>query len=177
MKAVGIVVVSAALALTGCHGASIPTAQRVQACEQTHQLAQAHQVSTASGHEPTPEGGTTPEGETLVESCTWPPARGADPDGYLRITVDTVEGPGQAEATGDTLLDNIHGPCARYRLTYAFGYQGEHHTVVETVRAGVSEKLGEGAYPTGSEPVPYPDPTGVAVAHNLNVEVADARCV
>jgi transposase-like protein len=34
--------------------------------------------------------------------CTWPPVGGADPDGYLRVTVDTVDGPGQAEYTGDT---------------------------------------------------------------------------
>jgi len=177
MRPIGVAVAVLIYMLAGCTSTRVPlAAQQVATCEQTHRLTSAHQVTHPSGHEPTPEGGETPQGETLVESCTWPPARGADPDGYLRITVDTVEGPGQAEYTGDTLLDNMHGPCVRYRLTYAYGFQGAHDTVVEHVRAGVSRKLGAGPYPTGSEPVPYPDPTGVVVTHNSRSELADAAC-
>ncbi len=156
MRRIGIAVT--VLALAGCTSPRVPlAAQQVAACEQTHRLTSAHQVTHPSGHEPTPEGGETPEGATLIESCTWPPARGADPDGYLRITVDTVEGPGQAEYTGDTLLDNVHGPCARYRLTYAYGFQGAHDTVVEHVRAGVSKSSGLG--PTRRVPSLCPTPT------------------
>jgi hypothetical protein len=123
-------------ALAGCgHSATLTRARQVAACEAAHQMSSAHQVTI----HPTQwtAGVPSPEGSTLVQVCAWPPISGADPDGYLRITADTVTGPGQAEYTGDTLLDNVHGPCVRYRLTYAQGYQGAHQTIVERVRAGV----------------------------------------
>ena len=84
------------------------------ACESTHGLKSAAEHDTGTG--------TTQQ----FRSCTWPPATGADPDGFAEIQVAVLEGPGRwsdgeadmSSAGGLGARDQITGTCARFALIY-----------------------------------------------------------
>jgi TIR domain len=57
-------------------------------------------------------------------SCSWPPAPGADADGYLSITVTLTNGPGLFSLSGRTYADVIESNCPRLGLQYVEEHMG-----------------------------------------------------
>ncbi len=89
--------------------------ERVRACMDTHGLSKASTKRVLSGdNEPY---------EAVFQACTWPPAPGADGDGFSEITVTTSDGPGRSEAEGLTVFNRFSSQCAALELKYLFGNQ------------------------------------------------------
>ena len=57
-------------------------------------------------------------------TCDWPPPPGGFPDGYRAITVTTVDGPGEFEATGTNYADRVESRCQVLELDFIFGSMG-----------------------------------------------------
>jgi hypothetical protein len=88
------------------------TATRIQACEKTHHLAAAtfqQQLTSDTG---------------IFASCIWPPVPGADPDGYTAVSNTLVSLPG-FDATADTQVRRITGPCSRFEFKFTYGHMGD----------------------------------------------------
>ena len=66
--------------------------------------------------------------QTTYASCSWPPAPGADADGYAAITVTQTDGPGAGNASNGNFADVIESRCKRIRLHYAYQHMGDHIT-------------------------------------------------
>jgi hypothetical protein len=60
----------------------------------------------------------------LFQACAWPPAPGADGDGFSEITVASGPGPGASESEGLTVTDTFRSGCAELELKYLFDNQG-----------------------------------------------------
>jgi hypothetical protein len=117
----GLIAAAAALwagitQLTSAGTSAAPAAQAVAAhvdrCENQHLLTRQRQSVSRT------------VAITAYDSCTWPAPSYADADGFTGITVQTVPGPGQTEASDASSADRITGPCRAFALTYDFGFQG-----------------------------------------------------
>jgi TIR domain len=121
--------------LSGGGSGDETAAQRVAACEKTHGLrlsSETRQPQSGESHfkrsdvsviSPT----TLIFQQTTYVSCTWPQGPGADPDGYLAMTVTTTNGPGQSDGSGRDFADVIESRCDRLALQY-----NEAHSGVQT---------------------------------------------
>jgi hypothetical protein len=81
-------------------------------------------------------GGTIPVDE--YESCSWPPAPGADVTGYSRILVSTVNGDRNWESESDPLAiaNVLDATCKKMTITYAGFHTGASASGKVTVAAG-----------------------------------------
>jgi hypothetical protein len=106
------VVAVIALVLAGGGSTDDDAQQRVRACVSTHALPRATTKTTVA------------ENRTLFRACTWPPAPGADGDGFSEIAVARGPGPGSSEAEGLTVADTFSSGCATLEVKYLFDDQG-----------------------------------------------------
>lgn len=143
-------------------------AAHVGHCEAQHQLTQQHQELSIT------------VAVTAFESCTWPAPAYADSDGFTKITVQTVPGPGQDEASDADYVDRITGPCMTFTLAYDFGLQGAlKHLAPFTAAAGLLTSIDQPgtAWPGGVRSLSfYPARDEVDVLHNSNDALAGAAC-
>ena len=154
-------------------------AELVQACEQRHGMKVS--LEKADSTETIPA--TAYDKEQVVEhidfrSCTWPKGRYSDGDGFMQISVRTVPGPGEYEATGTTFADRIKAPCDRLVLGYGFGSQGTFDkeppfTIkADTVMTGENHALWK-----NDNTMPfYPDAGEFVVLHNSHDSLQTAQC-
>lgn len=143
-------------------------ASHVDHCEAQHQLtAQAQMLSRTVA-------------TTAFDSCTWPPPPYADSDGFSEITVASVPGPGQSEASDATAVDRITGPCRTFDLFYDFGTQGNlKHLAPFLARPDLVTSLdapGDPWQPGVSALDFYPSRNEVDVVHNDKNGLANATC-
>jgi hypothetical protein len=140
----------------------------VDQCEAQHQLTQQSQelditVST-----------------TAFDSCAWPAPSYADADGFTRVTVQDVAGPGVDEASDTDYADRITGPCGTFTLAYDFGVQGAaQHLAPFTAPAGMLTSVDQPgtAWPGGVKSLGfYPARNEVDVLHNSNYLLISAAC-
>ncbi|MGD0511479.1 MAG: hypothetical protein ABSA33_06625, partial [Candidatus Micrarchaeaceae archaeon] len=90
-------------------------AERVQACEVRHNMKIASEKSVSDETQPSQYSGDTDHyiQHIAFRSCRWLSSRYADLDGYLEITITTVDGPGDSNASGTNyVLDP--GAFAKY---------------------------------------------------------------
>jgi hypothetical protein len=143
-------------------------ASHVEACEAQHQLTQQHQKVSVT------------VAVTAFESCTWPAPAYADSDGFTEITVQTVAGPGQDEASDADWVDRVTGPCTTFTLAYDFGFQGDlKHLAPFTAPAGLLTSIDQpgAAWPGGVKSLNfYPARNEVDVLHNSNDVLTSAAC-
>jgi hypothetical protein len=145
------------------------TAEMIRGCEVTHRLnGAAEQQHPAAGI-------------TVYATCSWPPGPAADPDGYTSISVQEVGGPGADEASGSSEVDRIIGPCARYQLTYSFGYMGESkHLSAFGVSPNTVTTIDHPGVPWDGQLSPaifYPQRGEVDVVRNGNYTLDQVACV
>ncbi len=88
-------------------------AVKIQACETTH-----HLTAVTVQQQPTAD-------TTIFATCGWPPTPGADPDGYTAVTNTLVSLPDGSNASSDTQVRRITGPCARFELAFTWGHMGD----------------------------------------------------
>ena len=161
---------SAAASSTALVIAALTIAQGVDNCEHAHGMAQA-----------TPPPQNTDAGNLEFLSCSWPPPKWADPDGFVVITSTAHDGPGATEASDANRADDISGPCKQYHISYGFAAQGAESAIPPfTASAGLV---------TGVDTAPAPWPGGVSaldfypklgdvvVLHNDNDGVVSVSCV
>ena len=124
-----LIAVGVAVAVASSGGGR-DNAQRVASCERAHGLAVA-QVTRAprSGETQFSPSDVHDSNPTFTQrtfaSCAWPPAPGADGDGYRTITVTMTDGPSNgSNATGNGLSDVIESRCKSLQLTYAHEFEG-----------------------------------------------------
>ena len=125
----------AALALAGAIALIVVTAggggpdkaAKIAACERAHGLRSAQDRRPPRSGETRVDRSQVISGapQTVFVSCTWPPAPGADSDGYRAIALSTVQGPGESEATGRSLADRIESRCRTLKLAYSRAFMGE----------------------------------------------------
>jgi hypothetical protein len=149
-------------------GSTDDAAMRIQACEATHHLTAAHaqQQTTAD--------------TTVFASCDWPPVPGADPDGYTAITNTLVSIPGGSDATGDTWVRRITGPCTQFALAFTYGHMGDMKRL--PILTFPRDSVVQISYVT---PTPYdrtkllfyPDRSEVDVVQNDNLVLDRAGCI
>jgi hypothetical protein len=117
---------------------------------------------------------------TAFDSCTWPAPPYADADGFTEITLQTVPGPGQDEASDTDWADRVTGPCRTFVLSYDFGLQGAlKHLAPFTAPAGLLTSIDQpgSAWPGGVRALSfYPARDEVDVLHNSNDVLASAAC-
>lgn len=106
------------------------SAERVQSCEVQHGMKTATEKKEWIEKIP-PQNG---EPETIVEHvnfrfCEWPKPRFADGDGYLEISLNSVTGPGDSEASGEDWADRIAAPCPELTVAYQYGHQGDFENI------------------------------------------------
>jgi hypothetical protein len=155
---------------TASHGQQVTAATEIRACEQTHHMDRARQTT-----HPHPDTSDVFD-VTRFESCSWPPGKGADPDGYAVITVSTRQGPGQSEASGATAADVISGTCQLFLLNSQFGSQGDYHAnqPVEIRAGGIAMLDGQ---PAPKDVGFYPNPDEAVILRNSNDVITDAMCI
>jgi len=147
---------------------AVTAATLLQQCEKAHGL------SEAKVHRHTAS-------EDLFLSCSWPPAPGADSDGYRRIAV-TYGSTSEPESSDASGYDLISGDCKTYELTYSFGAQGDHALLPTfEVDEGVVTQQDAPGKPfsiTGVQlgGVPYPGPGEVVYLRNGNESIASVAC-
>lgn len=156
-------------------------ADRVAAC------VSAHGMRTARDHQ-----ANSTESRRRFRFCTWPPAAGADPDGYAEIEVTSEQGPGRwlddhqdtSEASGASVRDRITGTCTTFELTYDYGHMGSlKHLPPFTVPVGTVTSVDAPGRPW--KPAPddprgwtfYPSRTEVSVIRTDSYGLDQARCV
>ncbi|HTJ36004.1 MAG TPA: Hsp70 family protein [Dactylosporangium sp.] len=88
-------------------------ATKVADCERQHKMTKAKQTDDNGA------------GVQQFKTCEWPPSKLADADGYWEIIVNSVQGPGDSEATGMSIADRVNGPCETFEMTYDYGHMGE----------------------------------------------------
>jgi hypothetical protein len=144
-------------------------ANRIQACEQTHNMNKAQQVITSTDglwHD--------------FRSCVWPAPPYADRDGFIQITVEVANGiPGVSEADGTGYVDRVRGPCGTFEIAYDFGKQG-HSEHMPAFAATPGDLLfgGEGQrYEGPKSDLPfYPESDEVDIFHNGSYVIASVSC-
>jgi hypothetical protein len=176
-------------------------ARHVRACVRDHDLTQAVQERDPEPGEteirkPDPLPGEFPFFEQRTyATCDWPPPPGASPDGYRAITVTTVDGPGEFEATGSTFADRVESRCKVLELDYQFGFMGDfeplpairgrpgqtRRLVFELPERGEQARSDAVAWSPGEgeeRSLPfYPARDEFVVLHNNQTVLEDARCV
>jgi hypothetical protein len=164
-------------------------ARHVRDCVRDHGLTQASQTRDPLPGEteitaPEPLDGLAVFEQRTWATCEWPPAAGAFPDGYRTITVTTVDGPGEFEATASNYADRIESRCEALELDYTFGSMGESEhlppirgepgqTLRVDGRTWTPGELGEGE--ARSLPF-YPARDELVVLHNAKYVLEDVRC-
>ena len=66
----------------------------------------------------------TAPGQVFFRGCVWPPPLGAELDGLTEIAVASLDGPGQSEAEGLTIVDVFTSSCRTIEVRYLFASQG-----------------------------------------------------
>lgn len=135
------------------------------------------------------DSGPIPIPVSLYESCSWPPAPGADVTGYSRILVSTVAGSahsgGQFDPTSDA--DVLDTSCAKMTIKYIGGHTGLSFSETVGVSAGsltiVDKKM---MYPGEPKPTTvgswgfsvgdYVTPGETVVLHNPNLSILNIAC-
>jgi hypothetical protein len=126
IPAVTAVVVAVITILAANNDSSVPTpqpsqnnqsAERVQACRQTHDLSRPNSERVLSAE--------SASFQALFQACSWPPTPGADGDGFSEISVVTDDGPGRSEAEGLTVRHVFTSECSNLEAKYLFGAQGK----------------------------------------------------
>ncbi len=64
------------------------------------------------------------DGRWYFRACAWPAPTGAGGDGFSEVTVRTLEGPGESEATGMTVAHVLTSTCRDLEVGYLFDNQG-----------------------------------------------------
>lgn len=170
-------------------------AARIAQCERTHAMAGAEVTRP-------PRPGETNFSRSQVQTsvpvyfqqetfatCTWPPAAGADPDGYRAITVTTTNG---SPAVGRDVADVIESRCKSLKLTYQFGHMGvqepvppftaQPNDIWAPVGTGTAlgmariDRIGSATAPQLRIPF-YAPSNAVVVLHNADYAVQQVRCV
>jgi hypothetical protein len=102
-------------------------AERVEHCIEAHRLSDERAVREEILYSPPTILGLH-AGDILTrrtfENCQWPPSSYSDADGYVRIVVEEVVGPGKSEATFASYVDRVFSDCQVLELSYMFGKQG-----------------------------------------------------
>ncbi len=128
LAAAGVLLAAVAIVLAtrSSDTPKVDAGKKVAACEAAHAMtAQAVRRAPRRGESAISSSDGTNASQTSFATCNWPPAKGADADGYRAITVTSVANPeGGGEATGDSSIDRIESSCKQFELTYAFGSQG-----------------------------------------------------
>jgi hypothetical protein len=192
--AIGVIAVLAVIAVivavTSGGGSKVDPAKKVAACEASHAMTKA-----AVERPPRPGESAITAGELQdsapgfdsFATCTWPPAAGADADGYRVIVNTSVINPdGHSEAVGDTNIDRIESACALLSLTYSFGIQG----AVQALPAFQAQPQevwqynpandASHAFALGDPLAPrsiFPKPNETQVIHSDTVVLSKATCV
>ena len=165
-------------------------AAHVRDCVREHELTQASQR-----REPQPGETEITEPDPLPEFavfeqrtyaiCDWPPPPGGFPDGHRAITVTTVDGPGEFEATGTNYADRVESRCQVLELDFIFGSMGafEHLPPIRGRPGQTLHSNGEawspGAFGEGEDATLlfYPARDELVVLHNAKNALEDVRCV
>lgn len=153
-------------------GGATPTstdsaAVRIQACETTHHL-------TAATVQQQPTADTT-----IFATCDWPPAPGADPDGYTAVANTLVSLSGGSDATNNTQVRRITGPCAQFELKFTYAHMGDMTRLpVLTISRDSVIQIGYTAQaPYDRSKLPfYPDRGEIDVVQNDNLILDHAGC-
>ncbi len=155
-------------------------AERVQACEAQHAMKVSSEKTSSLETIPAKDGSPAEFIEHVsFRSCTWPKLRYADADGYLEIKVQSVQGPGEGEASGMDYADRIAAPCKQLKVAYQYGHMGVYENRDPfTINAnsivtldGEPWKNEQGALPF------YPDAGEFVVLHNGHNGISSADCV
>jgi hypothetical protein len=113
-------------------------------------------------------------------SCSWPPPKWADPDGFVIITSTRHDGPGNGEASDSNVADDISGPCRQFRLSYVFEAQGAQDAIPPfTAKAGLVTNVDQAPkpWPGGVGALGfYPKLGDVVVLRNNNDGLIAAAC-
>jgi hypothetical protein len=102
---------------------------QVRECMRLHRMPKANSKSTTSTKslEGEPEGlSGGPAGAAEVRifrSCSWPPAKWADPDGFNELKVITIDGPVEGAASGLDVADRFFSDCHQVEVLYTFVHQ------------------------------------------------------
>jgi hypothetical protein len=163
------------------------TAEHINSCMDRHEL---QTTPHKDIHEFT-ETETEQTGEfrrTIYSSCTWPATAVTEADGFTQITVTTVIGFGEGEASSATVFDRIQASCSTVELVYNragmgdFGPQPAVRLGRGTVAYAAEGKVVPytGSWQTSSydgHTVKYPDPSEIIVLHNGRRVLSSAECV
>ena len=117
------------------------------------------------------------EGEGVIASCTWPPRRWTDADGYGEVAFRQVEGPGyeEGEATGATLDDHLRADgCREFAFVYAVTQTGENEYARNRARSGTTVTPFTDSPAMPGHTRPFPDE--VIVQHTFGEHLESARC-
>lgn len=154
-------------------------AEQVRRCMTQHRLPKAKVTTVTPAPTYKEEEGALVHAQ-VFKSCTWPPAVGADADGYLEITNKLVVAfPFTSEAEGIGLADRITAPCKRLRLhyTYAFqGYQERDPPILVDTGQIIVKNTGEVWGPGRQLPF-YFGPDEAVVLRNTKVTLDAVHCV
>lgn len=155
-------------------------AERVQACEVQHGMKTASEKSESL--ETTPAANTEP-GKTIdhitFRACTWPRSSAADGDGYLEIKVQSVDGPGDNDASGIDLADRIVAPCHQLTVAYQFGHMGAYENQTPfTISADTLVTVDGKPWINENGALPfYPDAGEFVVLHSTHYMIQSANCL
>ncbi|MGE7385644.1 hypothetical protein ACQKM2_09215 [Streptomyces sp. NPDC004126] len=145
------------------------TAEFVRECEKTHGMNGATQKKITKDEYGNPS-------SVVFVACTWPPSETSDPDGYSAITVLTEEMGGGSEASGNSIVDRVTGPCLSYTLTYTYNHMGLVENT-EPVRLGAGSRLFYPSLTPWTEGLPFnPGRSEVVLVHGRRYELDQASC-
>ncbi len=154
-------------------------AERVQACEAQHGMKTAYE--RAESVETIPATNIADEkviGHYTFRSCNWPRSQYADGDGYLEIKVQSVDGPGESEASGMDEADRITAPCPQVTVTYQFGHMGAYENETPfTVNADTIMTVDGKLWKNENGALPfYPDTGEFVVLRSGHYELESVKC-
>jgi hypothetical protein len=160
-------------------------AERVQACEVQHGMKTASEKTVSEETIRATYSGDQDQyvQHIIFRSCAWPRSLYGDLDGYFEIKIESVEGPGDSEASGTNRADRISAPCPRLRVAYQFGHMGDYKSLnpfimsADTVATAYGERW---TRPNGnvSGYLPfYPERGEFVVLHNDNDAISIAECL
>src|SRR5450755_1069247 len=191
-----------AVALAGAVGVAVAIsgggpdrATRIANCERTHGMPSAQVTrpprpgETSFARAEVQVSGTQVEfQQQTFATCTWPPAPGADADGYRAITVAFTNGPGVIDASGRDAADVIESPCKSLELVYATEFMGEQKLLppftahpgdiwaASGTVAGISLIDHIGSSTEAQLHIPFYPPTNAVVVLHSQHALQRARC-
>jgi hypothetical protein len=146
-------------------------AEQVRSCIAQHGLSRA-QDQLARGAD-----------TTVYATCIWPAPEFADDDGYIEIAVRSDAGPGDFEASGETIADRIASRCLELEVAYSFGLQGAFERqppflvqrgLIMTLAGTAGPELWKGE----QRALPfYPDRDETVILHSSRTRLDYARCI